>query len=94
MRTPLRAAAARAAAPARVGTPDAIERQIREELLQLPGGMRLERGLHPLLVLVQLQVALREPLAQARGRLLPVAVAGAVGGELRVHIRCPFRRCE
>jgi hypothetical protein len=45
----------------------------------------LERRLHPLFVLVQLEVALRERVAQVRGRLLPVAVAGAVGYELVVH---------
>ena len=75
MRTPRRVAAIRAA---RIVTPDAVERQTGEELLQLTDGLGVERRLHALVVLAGLQVALRECLAKIGGRLLPVAVAGPI----------------
>jgi len=87
MRTPLRAAAARAAR--RRGS----ARRMRSsgKLLEPAGGVGLEGLLHALLVFSEVEVALRECLSQASGRLLPVAVADAVdcrGG----HEAGPFGR--
>ena len=78
-------------AAAWVGAPDAIERQIGDKLLEPAGGVGLEGLLHALLVFSEVEVALRECLSQASGRLLPVAVADAVdcrGG----HEAGPFGR--
>jgi hypothetical protein len=80
-------------AAVRVRAPDPLERQVGEKLGELLGGVRAEHGLHPLLVLVQLQVALGECLAEAFCRPLSVAVTGAGGHELSVHF-VPFQRCE
>src|SRR5262249_21141998 len=52
-------------AAARVGALDAVERQVGDELLEPPCGLRLERLLDALFVFVEVQVALRERLAEA-----------------------------
>lgn len=63
-------------AAARVVAPDAIERQVRDEVAQALGGVRLEHRLQPLVVLVHLQVSLGERLTEQIGRLFPVVGAG------------------
>ena len=66
MRHTLASRGAACGATGRVGAPDAIERQIREKLLELRGGVRLERGLHAPLVLVEFQDSPARALGPSR----------------------------
>lgn len=66
-------------APAGIVTPDVVERQVGDKFAEFLGGVRLESRLQPLVVLVDLQVALGEGLAEQVGGLLPVAGAGEGG---------------
>lgn len=50
--------------PAGIVTPDAIDREARGEFAQFFGRVRLEHRLQPLVVLVDLQVALGERLTE------------------------------
>ncbi len=53
------------------------ERQVGDELAQFGGGVSGERGLKPVLVLVNREVPLGQRLAQLIGGPLPVAIAGS-----------------